>query len=244
MMEFTCDRFQELMFDYIDDNLNKEDKANFEKHVNECAECDIELNKAKAMLETIKESRYVTNGELYVSLVPLIKTESKRIRLSDIRKKIYRYGVVAVAAVFIFVVLIHSIPKTDLVSDNSTGTVAESYEADLAMDEAVPEEKMIQRSLFSMQSEEDSMLYYLNTYAPEYADTTQALYVYNEEVELPEQVVTSEVEETPQYTIYVINKFANSGFEINDNATVYNTQADDYEKPYIIIISFNSNDTE
>lgn len=244
MTEFTCNQFQELIFDYIDDILNTEDKVNFEKHVNDCAECGIELNKTKAMLESIKDSRYVTNGELYVSLMPLIKTESKRMKLSDIYKKIYRYGAVAVAAVFIVMILIHNIPATDLVNEKSAENIVETYGADLAMDEAVPENEMIQRSLFSIENEEDSMLYYLNTYAPEYADTAKTLYVYNEEVEIPEQIITSEVEETPQYTLYVINIFANREFKINNNATVYNRQADDSEKPYIVIISFNSNDTE
>ena len=260
MIEFTCDQFKELMFDYIDGELNSNDALQFENHLKNCnCDCNEEFNKLKKMMDSIKASRYVTGNELYAALVPQIEVESKKIRKNNLLRNIRNYGSVAVAAVVMIVMLVYFMPTADIVYNNSTAMDSAAAAPEVYIDEAVPEEvhdvKAVaevapQSAAFALPGPPPAadgdfkMIEYLNKYAPEYINTAESLYISYEEVNLPEGIVTAEIIGKSEYSVYVIDRFSNFAFDVGDAtefSAVYNVSIPD--RPYLVIISFNSDNT-
>ena len=259
MIDFTCDQFKELMFDYIDGELGSDDAAQFENHLKNCGgdcNCSEEFEKLKKMMDSIKASRYVTGNELYAALVPQIEIESKKIRKNNLLRNIRNYGSVAVAAVVMIVMLVYFMPTADIVYNNSTSMMDTA--ATEVYDEAMPEEAYGDSNKASAEAAPQiaaafalpvpppvadfEMIEYLNKYAPEYVDTTESLYISYDEVNLPDGIITAEIIGKAEYSVYIIDRLSNIAFDVSDVtefSTVYNVTLPD--KPYLVIISFNSN---
>lgn len=252
MNDFTCNQFIDLIFNYIDNELSTDEKLKMEEHMEKCSECKIEYQKAKNLLETIKESRYTTDNRLYTTLVPQLNQMKKRSILNKIRV----YGSVAVAAMITIVMLIYVMPVMNpKISNNSLAFDAEMNEMQLeeAKEEIIIEETReksaageimpSQIALYSdrIKSAELTMTDYLNTYAPDYVDNTEALYVSYDDVDLPGEIVTDKVVSDIKYSIYVIDRFANVAFDVGE-ATEYSTvyYSDNNTLRYVIILKFNS----
>lgn len=252
MNDFTCNQFIDLIFSYIDNELSTDEKLNIEEHMEKCPECKAEYQKAKNLLETIKESRYTADNRLYTTLVPRLK----QMRQRSILNKIRMYGSVAVAAVIILVTIVYVMPMTKSnITDNSLVFDAEMNEMQLAETEqeiAIEEtgQKIVAGEIMpsrvalysdSTSSSRLTMTDYLNAYAPDYVDDTEALYVSYDDVSLPEEIVTDKVVSDIKYSIYVIDRFANTAFdigEVTEYSTVY--YSDNNTLRYVIILKFNS----
>lgn len=270
MNDFTCDQFKELMFDYIDDLLDNDKKLKFEDHIKNCINCSEEYQKAKKLLESIKESKFVIGNELYTALIPQIVVESKQKKKNNLFKKIRIYGSAAVAAVVMIIMVAYFLPISNIVNDvtpqaqdNSAGEFGagkleeqlygndDIYYEDIVVEECeedIAETAEVRLYSVTTAQSEDVMSQYLNTYVPDYADSTDTLYICYDAVELPEEVVTAEVVTDDEYSAYVIDRFSNIAFdvtEVTNIAAVYNDSTDtDNVKQYVIIISFSSTENE
>jgi Predicted transmembrane transcriptional regulator (anti-sigma factor) len=271
MIDFTCDQFKELMFDYIDGELSSDEALQFENHLKNCGgDCSNEFEKLKKMMDSIKASRYVTGNELYAALVPQIEIESKSIRHNNMLRNIRMYGSVAVAAVIMIVMLVYFMPMADIMQESTAqnSKIADEIQVEeYAIAAEIAEEikmakdagKISDRVCYDEEAEmapsatpfalpgeavpagEAEMSKYLKQYAPEYIDTAESLYISYDDVNLPDGIVTVEVIGKAEYSVYVINRFSNVAFDVGDAtefAHVYNVAVPD--KPYLIIISFNS----
>ena len=260
MTDFTCSNFKELMFDYIDGELNEEEVDKFENHIKNCGgDCGEEFREIEKMMSSVRDSRYVIDGELYAALVPKIEAESKKIKMDNMLRNIRRYGSVGIAAIVMIVILVYFAPLSDIVNDDST--LSDSMEiAGAAEDVQIApnsQETVIYTELeiavavpraYTIPAEEaaepSEMLEYLNNYAPDYINDTETLYISYNEVNVPDDVIVDEVIAQSECSVYVISKLSNDTFDI-DEVTEYTTVYDTSEngKTYLVIIAFNSNET-
>lgn len=261
MNDFTCDQFNELIFGYIDDDLNAEDKVKFENHLTTCAKCNEEFQKTTNLFSSIKNSRYAINNKLYASLLPQITVESKQMRSNNILKKIRIYGSAAVAAVIMIVILTYFMPMMNIVQDTTANDmqISETYSMAGSDEEAVAEENIPEvakaqkyvaydvapSQAYALDTTDDTMSEYLNTYAPDYINKTSTLYITYDDVMLTSQIIPTEVIDNTDYSVYVIDIASNSAFNIEEVTNcdeVYNNA--EANERYAIILSFNSIEIE
>ena len=264
MTDFTCSDFKELIFDYIDGELNAEEVDKFENHMKNCTgDCDEEFQKVEKMMNSVRDSRYVIDGKLYAALVPQIEIESKKIRMDNMLRNIRRYGSVGIAAMIMIVVLVYFTPISDIVNKSSLSdsgmdiAIAEDAEIAANVKDTVVYAEIdisptggmaVPGALIALPpvepAEPSEMIDYLNAYVPDYVTETEVLYISHNEVNLPEGVIAEKFITNPECSVYVINRFSNADFNISE-ATDYDTLYDTSEsgKAYIVIIAFNSDET-
>jgi hypothetical protein len=262
MTDFTCGNFKELIFDYIDGELNAEDTDKFENHMKNCSgDCNEEFRRIQNMMSSVKESRYTIKGELYAALVPHIETESRNIKVNNVFRNARKFGSIGIAAMIMLVMLVYFMPISDIVNNSMSKSnqvaaeIAEDIQTESGEIEVIDYSDAPKASavavpgLFAMTSPEAELAHpsvmvdYLNAYAPSYADETEKLYISYNEVSLPEGVIADEVITQPECSVYVINLLSNSMFdmsEVTDYDTVYDTS--ETGKMYLVIIAFDSDE--
>ncbi|MDR5659502.1 DUF4349 domain-containing protein [Serpentinicella sp. ANB-PHB4] len=119
----TCEKVLELISDYMDGMLSKEEKKVFEKHVNECDECSIYFQNYKLMIDSLNEIEEVDvpegfNEQLHDKLLK----ENTRTK----RRTTKKYFSVAAAVV----ILIGAISAMDHL------TVKEGYDLGIAQEQS------------------------------------------------------------------------------------------------------------
>ena len=57
MKHFSCQALVELVTDYFENALSAEDRGRFEEHVEDCPDCDVYLEQARAAIEITRATR-------------------------------------------------------------------------------------------------------------------------------------------------------------------------------------------
>lgn len=98
----SCTEFNELLFDYIDGELDDSQKKGFEEHINACSSCKKELTAYQKMIDSVHALKPEKLPEGYCKK---LNTRLKAARVDVVRKKrIYFTKYVGIAAAFILVV--------------------------------------------------------------------------------------------------------------------------------------------
>ncbi len=97
-MESLCNNFEEMMFDFIDDELTKTQLDEFKDHLNGCIPCQNELKRRIKTIELIADSVYIPKRNLKESVINKIKLLKKN-------KLRIRYGSTIAACVVAVVIL-------------------------------------------------------------------------------------------------------------------------------------------
>jgi len=240
MTDFTCEPancgiMNDIMFDYIDGELNESDKEKFDEHLLTCELCRKEFESRKNLILNISDARYNLESSLSAALVPQIK----QIKRQNFLKT---FGTItAAAAVFVLVTLAYFNPFVNKVTNDMALNETLQMNFDImaygAIEEAAVEIEIAEARSYNSPAPEVSivspMFEYLSLYAPEYVDTTSVLYICYTNIEFPKEVVVVTVKIEPNYTANIVR---NTNFEFNiEAAEVY---TDSVEKPYIVIIEF------
>lgn len=142
MIELPCDQTDQLIFEYLDivnktdlSGSEKESKESFERRLAECENCRKELDINKSMLKYLAESRYklAQGRSVYAEVMPRLKSVMpKKVQLELLRKRIVKYGSVALAGIFIITALVVISPISDKIK---IGFFESADNANAAMEE-------------------------------------------------------------------------------------------------------------
>ena len=98
----TCDRARELMYEYVNGELNKYVAAEIKEHIESCEDCKKEYELLLGISEAINDAAYEAPAELHETIMSGIAAEKKRIRRAKLIKNLTAIG--ASAAAFIIIV--------------------------------------------------------------------------------------------------------------------------------------------
>src|SRR5665648_255048 len=82
--EMICKECRQKISLYLDDELSKEEKIEFESHINSCPECSTELGKVKSIVQTLNE---ITLEELPVGYCKNLHIKLKEVAEKNIQVK-------------------------------------------------------------------------------------------------------------------------------------------------------------
>lgn len=127
-MELLCDRYEEMMFDFLDGELTKLQAEEFEYHLKDCASCSDELMKRRKTIHLIADSAYVPEKKLVQSVNSGIRQQKKN-------RLILRYGSTIAACVVAAVILtnfayIYMFQNNSAASDTQPQTAEDSLTVD------------------------------------------------------------------------------------------------------------------
>jgi len=101
----SCERIQQLLFDYVDGELSEDDKQLVEKHTAECEKCRRELEIRRELISLIRDSAYTPKHDLAAAFLGsqalLEKPKKRRININ----RLVRYAGAAAAAVLVVTVI-------------------------------------------------------------------------------------------------------------------------------------------
>ena len=60
----SCDKIQDMLFDYLDNELSEADRNTVEDHTEKCEKCRKELETRRKLLQLISDSAYYPKSEL------------------------------------------------------------------------------------------------------------------------------------------------------------------------------------
>lgn len=98
----NCERICELLYDYVNGELDGATAREVEEHIANCESCKKEYELLLGMSEAISDAAYVPPTELHEVIMSGIAAEKKRIRRSRLIKNLTAIG--ASAAAFVIVV--------------------------------------------------------------------------------------------------------------------------------------------
>lgn len=130
----NCERVKEILFEYINNELDDVNVRMIREHLMACEECRKEYELLLGMSEAIKESRYGAPEELHGRVMSTVKTEKIRKKREKMIKKIA--CVAASAAAFVIVVnIVFKLPvfdgsKNDAPSENNKNDAADRVPAE------------------------------------------------------------------------------------------------------------------
>ncbi len=124
-MELLCDRYEEMMFDFLDGELTKSQAEEFKYHLNGCVSCSKELMKRRKTIHLIADSAYVPEKNLNHYVISGIRQHKKN-------RLILRYGSTIAACVVAAVILtnfayLYIFQNKSAVSDALEQTAEDSY---------------------------------------------------------------------------------------------------------------------
>ena len=76
-MDNICNKYNDMIFDFIDGELSESNETEFTDHIENCAECTKELDQSRKTLAYILESAYVPPAALKKSILAGITTSKK-----------------------------------------------------------------------------------------------------------------------------------------------------------------------
>jgi hypothetical protein len=76
-MYSLCNRYEEMMFDFIDGEFSDTDSYEFENHLRDCLPCRKELEMREKTIKLIRDSAYKANKNLRVSVIENLKLNKK-----------------------------------------------------------------------------------------------------------------------------------------------------------------------
>lgn len=97
-MELICDKYRDMMSDFIDGELPKLKLDDFNNHLSGCLSCQNELEKLKKTIKIIHDSAYIPKKKLRESIITEIKQIKKK-------KSRFRYGSAIAACITAIVIL-------------------------------------------------------------------------------------------------------------------------------------------
>ena len=97
-----CKKFEELITDYLDDNLNNGLKEDFEKHLFECKRCRELFSQISENIEILSEFEVFEDEGLYDEIVGRFNREGYRFELKKENRRVELFKkIVSTAAIFI-----------------------------------------------------------------------------------------------------------------------------------------------
>lgn len=93
----NCEKIRELLFDYIDGELDSATEKAIREHLDECAECKKEYEMMLGMSEAIKESYAYAPSELHSVIMSGLEAEKKRVRRARLIRNLTAVGGCAAA---------------------------------------------------------------------------------------------------------------------------------------------------
>ncbi len=129
----NCERVKELLFQYINNELDEVNVRMIREHLTECDECKKEYELLLGMSEAIKESRYEAPEELRDRVMSAVKTE----KIRKNRERIIRRIAYVAASAAAFVIAINAIFNAPAFNK---GNKAPSDEKNDAVSDRVPAE--------------------------------------------------------------------------------------------------------
>lgn len=129
----NCERVKELLFQYINNELDEVNVRMIREHLTECDECKKEYELLLGMSEAIKDSRYEAPEELRDRVMSAVKTE----KIRKNRERIIRRIAYVAASAAAFVIAINAIFNAPAFNK---GNKAPSDEKNDAASDRVPAE--------------------------------------------------------------------------------------------------------
>jgi len=90
----SCDNIQDMLFEYLDNELSEKDRKTVDDHIKECEKCRKELEVRRELLKLISDSAYYPKSELAAAF-----SGDNTVLRKPVKFNILRYGTVAAAAV-------------------------------------------------------------------------------------------------------------------------------------------------
>lgn len=148
----NCDDFSSLFTQYLENELDAQDKKDFENHLNTCKNCETEFTNFKKMLKKLKTIQDIEPPkDLKSKIIKQLNTEDKKAKVFIYKKY------TSVAAILIAVIVTFAFTKLNNV--NTTN------EQDYAVAEASQSDKA--RSIDNLDTQEDTNFDYSNMYYKE-----------------------------------------------------------------------------
>lgn len=98
----NCEKIRELLFEYVNGELDATSAKEVEEHIAECESCKNEYELLLGMSEAINEAAYEAPSELHGVIMSGIAAEKKRMRRARLIKNLTAIG--ASAAAFVIVI--------------------------------------------------------------------------------------------------------------------------------------------
>ena len=105
----NCERIRELLFDYIDGELDENTADAVRAHLDGCDKCKKEYREMLGMSEAIRESTVKAPAELHSHIMSGISAEKKRVKRARLMRNLTAIGGCAAAFVIIVNVLFNMI---------------------------------------------------------------------------------------------------------------------------------------
>ena len=97
----NCEKIRELLFDYVDGELDESAAEEICEHLEGCDECKKEYEEMLGMSEAIKESSVSAPTELHARIMLGVTAEKKRVRRARLMRNITAIGGCAAALVIV-----------------------------------------------------------------------------------------------------------------------------------------------
>ena len=103
----NCERVKELLFEYIEKELDERDAKMVSEHLMSCEECRKEYEMMLGMSEAIKESRYEAPDELHSRVMTAVRSDKTRKKREKIIRRLGYVAASAAAFVIAVNVILH-----------------------------------------------------------------------------------------------------------------------------------------
>ena len=119
----SCDKIQDMLFDYLDNELSEADRNTVEDHTEKCEKCRKELETRRKLLQLISDSAYYPKSELAAAF-----SGNQALLKKPKKYNSSRYGTVAAAAVLMATIaLSQGFVENFIRSDNAAMESAVMY---------------------------------------------------------------------------------------------------------------------
>lgn len=131
----NCEQIRELLFDYIDGELDESTAKAIREHLEGCDECKKEYEEMLGMSEAIKESAVAAPDELHAHIMSGISAEKKHIKRARLMRNITAIGGCAAALVIVVTAAFNMMDSgKDKVPENSKPNSSEAPSVSLKAD--------------------------------------------------------------------------------------------------------------